>query len=1039
MLDLDKKNLVLVHLQGFEEFKDEDEVPYGVTARGIAAEVGLTKSEPFNTLDEIEEEGLIEENTRYILGENRERNVYFLTEEGKEEEKRFWNDIKDEKFTLKTGDGEKNLSIKNIKNQMTGRNPVLKALQNIGEDEIIDITALGEEGKVFIGREKEQQKLKEGLKNTKKEGTKTYFVEGEAGIGKTSLVFKLKPFAKELGFEFLVGTCQSETSDPYLPFKEAFSDYIENRVDIKDEAGVTFIRSDDEDSPDDKRLFDAKKSKTFYDTTNSVRRIAERNPLVVFLDDLQWVDRATLEILVYMNKNLKDVPVFFIGTYRSEDVSEDHHLVEMMRRLNKEKIFEKIELDPLTYEDTERTVKGVLGTEDVPKKFIDDIHEKTEGNPLFIKECIQQMLEERIVKPEEGKFPRKSDEISVSDLVYNVIERRINRLDDETVKIIEVGSVIGGEIPFDLLSKTVEIDSMDLLDHVDMLIDNQLWEEKPGEESFTFCHQLIQETVYTNLSNLKKILLHKNVGKNIEELYEGELDLWYSDLGRHHRRAEKFSDAMEYYLKSGEKAKSNYSQKDAIEMYEKALEMAEEAGEEEKELEIKEKLIDTYRLLGDYHKCREIIDSVLEMDIDKGSRMRMYGKKSSTYWIKRELTETLETVEEGMKLIETDEERSDHSEEVFKLLSHKAWSTLQKGDIEDAHEIFEELKEISQETGDDDLIARSHHNLGSFYYHIGKMDAATEHFEKSIDVFREADEKKKLINSLNNLGLVKMYKSDYDEAEEYFKEGLEKCKKWKDIVGESTALNNLGDVYRDRGEFEKALDHFEKSKSIEEKISNENGVARCLNNMGIALRMMGELDKALEYHEESLKTYRGSNIKFRISWVLESMGEVLKLKKDYDKALERFQEAYEIFQEVGENGQATVSLAYISEIFLEKDMPDKALQNVKEAVERTEEVELNLVKAVCKRSKGKIHRKRGELKKAKKELTEARDLSKDLDPTEHPKFLYELGLLHLEMGEHDPGKEVLEDALDSFEELGMSLWAKRTRNALYDLKNTESP
>lgn len=1039
MLDVEKKNLVLFHLEGFEEFRDEDEVPYGVTPRGIAAEVGLTKSEPFSTIEDMEEEGLIEEETRYIFGENRERNVYFLTEEGKEEEKRFWSDIKDEKVTLKTAEGEKELSIENVKNHISGRNPVIKALRNMGEEGVIKLTRFEEDSEVFIGREEEQKKLKEGLKYTKKEGTRTYFIEGEAGIGKTSLVFKLKPFAKELGFEFLVGTCQSETSDPYLPFKEAFSDYIEDKIDIKDEAGVTFIRSEDEESPEDKRLFDAKKSKTFYDTTNSVRRIAERNPLVVFLDDLQWVDRATLEILVYMNKNLKDVPVFFIGAYRSEDVPEEHHLVEMMRRLNKEKSLEKIELRPLTYEDTEDTVKGVLGTEDVPKKFIDDIHEKTEGNPLFIKESIQQMLEEGIVEPEKGKFPQKSDDISISDLVYNVIERRINRLDDETVKVIEVGSVIGGEIHFDLLSKTVEMGSMDLLDHVDMLIGNQLWEEKPDEESFTFCHQLIQETVYTNLNNLKKILLHKNVAKNIEELYESELDQWYSDLGRHHRRAEKFSDAMEYYLKSGEKAKSNYSQKDAIEMYEKALEMAEEAGKEEKELEIKEKLIDTYRLLGDYHKCREIIDSVLETDIDKVRRLRMYGKKAGTYWVKRELSETLETVEEGLKLIETDEERYDHSEEIFKLLSHKAWSTLQKGDIEKAQEIFEELKEISQETKDDDLIARSHHNLGSFYYHIGKMDAATENFEKSIDVFRESDEQKKLINSLNNLGLVKMYKSYYDEAEEYFKEGLEKCRKWKDIVGESTALNNLGDVYRDRGEFEKALDHFEKSKSIEEKISNENGVARCLNNMGIALRMMGELDKALEYHKEALETYRKSNIKFRVSWVLESMGEALKLKKDYDKALERFQEAYEIFQEVGENGQAAVSLAYISEIFLEKDMPDKALQNVKEAIEKTEEVELNLVKAVCKRSKGKIHRKRGEFKKAKKELTEARDLSKDLDPTEYPKFLYELGLLHLEREEADPSKEVLEEALDTFEELGMSLWTERTGEALSELENNGSP
>ncbi len=1030
MLEISEKDMVLTYLQGYDEYKDEDEVPYCITPRGIAEAVGITERAPYNTLKEIKEEGLIEEDIRFVINSDKKRNVYFLTKKGKQSETEFWKSIKEEYVTLLTEDGEKEMPVKKINNHIGGRNPIVKGLSTIDEEGIINLKELENDIEVFVGRKEEQIELNENLKEVKQEGGKTIFIEGEAGIGKTSLVSKLKPFAQELGFEFLMGTCQSELSDPYLPFKEAFSEFIEGMTRKQETAGMAFIGpGKDEESIQDKRLFDAKKKETFYETTKYIKEIAEKKPLVVFLDDLQWVDEATLDILAYMNDKLDGDPVLFIGAYRPEDVSEDHHLIEMMNRLTRKRKSKKIKLEPLRYEDTEETIKCFLGTEEVPDYFIERIHEKTEGNPLFIKESLRQMLEEKILDPKKDLYPSDESDISVSEMVHNVIERRVNRLDDETVKVVEIGSVIGDPIPFDLLAKTMDLDEIDLLDHIDMLMGNQLWDEDTEGEKFYFSHELIKQTVYKDIKRLKKKLLHKRVANNIEKLYDHELEEWYSDLGRHHEKAQNIDQALDYYLKASENAKKSFAQKDAIEMYKRALKMAKQS-DDKQVIDILESLGDTYKLIGEYEKSNETYRSILEKEIEKETELRIYRKISNSHWEKRELDKTIDIVEKGLELVDSEEEKEQYSSEVCKLLGQKAWSTLQRGDLDNAEELFEKEKQLAFKIDDKKLIAGSHHDFGSLKYHLGEMEEATKHFKKAIDIWKDLDEDERLISSLNNLGLVKMYQSEFDEAEEYFKEGLENCEMRRDIIGMATAHNNLGDIYRDRGEFKKGLDHFQKSKSIEEKVGSQNGIARCLNNMAIAYRKMGELETALEHHQDALEIYRGANVKFRTAWALEGLGKVLLLDGQLDKALEKFQEAKRLYENVAEEAEVASTLSSIAEIDLLRGNIDRAEEKMNEAIELSQEVENNLIEGICRRVSGKLYRNKERYEKAEKELFRSEDLLKGVDPIEYPVTLFEIGVLYLEKEDIEESFSYLKDALEMFKEKGMKHWIQKAKTKI---------
>jgi len=1025
------KDLILMHLEGFEEFRDEKEVPYGLTPRGITCAVGISESEPYKTLESMSEEGLIEEDTRTIMGENKQRNVYFLTEKGKKIEEEFRDEVKGKEVTLRTDDGEKNLKLEDVENHVDGRNPMVKALRTMDKDGVIDLTGHDKEFEVFVGRKEELKNLREDLRKVKKEGVKTLFVEGKAGIGKTSLVSKLKPFAQELGFKFLSGNCQSETSDPYLPFKEAFSEYVESEGKEQQKTSMAFIGTGNEGKVKDKNLFDAKKEETFYETTKCIKEIAEDDPLVVFLDDLQWVDRATLDILAYMDDKLGEAPVFFIGAYRPEDLSENHHLLEMMHRLSRKNRIDKIELESLAYKDTEETVKGVLGEEGVPEHFVDRLHRKTKGNPLFIKESLRQMVEEGTVDPEKNEYPESEEDFSVSGLVHDVIERRIKRLDDETIKIIELGSVIGKEVPFNLLSNTADIDEIDLLDHIDILIGNQLWNEDPSDETFYFSHDLIQETVYKSIKKLKRKLLHKRVAQNIEKIFQHELDDWYSDLAKHHRGAEKYSDALDYYLKAGERAEEVYAHEDAIEMYKKSLSLVDEVKDPKTtKIEIWEKLADACKLLGRYEKSREFLDKICEHDESSVDILRAYRKKSTTWLEQGRWDNAFESIETALDI---DVSGEGAKKEICELKSNMGWVQMRLGEYDKSKEIFLEVKKMSERLGEDKLIAKSFHNLGSLNYMIENLDEAISFFEEAIEILEELDDVQSLTSTLNNLGLVKMYRMRWDEARKDFERGLEKCEEIGETKGICIALNNLGDVYREKGNFEKALEHFNRGLKKAEKISDEQGIAGFLTNIGITYQKMGKLDEAFTYYEKGLEKFEELKSKTRIAWVKRHLGDIYTARGEWEKAFEAYERSRDIYEEIGEEKEKRSVLADIAEAYVKSDQVEKAEKIARETIEEPENWDSIILEATCKRFLGILYREKEEFEKAEEYLIGSKEILKDRSPTDYPQVLFELGVLYQKKGKNEKARRCLEDALDLFDEIGMKRWENMTEEQLAEV------
>jgi len=1030
-LESSSRELILLHLRGLEIENEKGEAPFSITMNGIAKSIGEDRQKIKSVINDLLNEGLIKKSVKNVKGRKRERNVFSLTKKGKRKEKKIRNRIQEKAITVSTETSTEELKIKEIGKFFEREDPLVKILRNIEDDFILDISQEDEEREKFVGRDKELSKLRGLLEEVKDDGSKTVFISGEAGVGKTRLISEFKPYALEEKFDFLTGTCHSEIADPYLPLKEAFEKYIKKQNDHSTTySHIAFIGTSNGRKVEDKKMFDAERKATFYETTKSIKNIANKTPLVVFLDDMHWTDKASADIMSYITSKTKDSPVLFICAYRPEDLSDENPLKENIHHMvSHTSDAYKIELDPLNLESTGKIIGAQLNTDNVPSSFVKSMHKKTNGNPLFVKECVKHMEEKGIIDVDEKIYPKNTETLEIPDIIHRVVKRRINRIEDESKRILDIGSVIGDVIDFDLLLEMSDINTFDLLDHVDLLVANNLWEEDPNEEKFYFHHSLIRETVYKEIRGVKKRILHKKIADIMEDIYSDELEERYSSLAHHFQKGKEYEKAFEYYTKKVDKSKEMYAHKDAIETYKNILDMIDKLPDSrDKRIEILEGMGDTCNTIGKYEGSREHFRKILDEDITPKTQIRIYRKISTSFLKQGEFDKAMDIVQKGLSIKDGKEK---NVKEYCKLLSNKGWAVLRKGDHERTLGIFEDMIDIAENIEDKKLIAQSQHNLGTIYYYMENINKSSAELKEAINFWRQTDHKKGLSSSLNNLGLVKLSKRELDEANKYFKECLDVCEEIGDSKATAIALNNIGDIYREKGKLDEALDYFNDALDIDKRMADKEGTANCYSNIGITYYIKGDFKKALDYQTQSLDIYKDIGVKTRIAWVQRLIGDTQRDMDNIDKAFDRYEKAIELFKETGENIELSSTYNSMAEAYLKLSEISRAEDIAEKAIDLNKDIKTDQNQGESRKVLGRVYRKKGELDKAKVELDKADELFEDV--LEQPKINYELGLVSKERGNLDKAKTLIKNSLDSFEIIGMKYWQNKCRKELEEI------
>jgi len=449
----------------------------------------------------------------------------------------------------------------------------------------------------FVGRETESAQLHGVFDNALSGQGALVMVVGEPGIGKTSLCEQLATYAALRGGLALFGHCYEEgsLSLPYLPFVEALRSYVMTREPdaLRSELGanaprVSRIISEVRDrievelsppgDPEEERY------RLLEAVTAFLRSAAAVQPLLIVLEDLHDADRGTLDLLTHIARNLQGARLLIVGTYRDIEVDRTHPLASALAELRRATSFTRIGLHGLGPADVQRMLANIANRE-VPWSTAEAVHRQTEGNPLFVQEVVRYLVEEGLLRRDEGGGLRPTGDtpllMRIPEGLRDVIGKRLSRLSAECNRVLASAAVVGREFPLDVLQDVAGVAEEQLFAALEEASATSVVEERRGGGSgvrYRFVHAFFRQTLYEELFTPRRIRLHQQVARAMERRYAGRLDEHAAELAEHFTQstdAEDLGRAVEYSEMAAARSMSVFAYAEAARLLEQAIEAQE--------------------------------------------------------------------------------------------------------------------------------------------------------------------------------------------------------------------------------------------------------------------------------------------------------------------------------------------------------------------------------------------------------------------------------------------------------------------------------
>jgi ABC-type oligopeptide transport system substrate-binding subunit len=360
--------------------------------------------------------------------------------------------------------------------------------------------------------------------------------------------------------------------------------------------------------------------------------LSSKRPILILLDDLQWADSASLNLLFRLGRELAGGRILLLGAYRPEEVAlgrggERHPLEEVLAEFKR--LYGDIWID-LSAENTDEGrvfVDELLNKE--PNRFSQDFRDAlfahTEGHPLFTIELLREMQGRGdLVRDEAGNWivGERLNWNRLPARVEGVIEARIGRLESELRDILTIASVEGEDFTAQVVARVKEADERGLvrrlsgeLDKVHRLIGERGTLQIAEEQLYLyrFRHSLFQQHIYNGLGEFERKLLHKQVGQVLETLYGDRVGTILPQLALHFSQAGIADKAAHYALLAGDHARLIYAHQEAIDFYQRAIGYLKEQGDYERAARTLMKLGLTYHAIFDFQHARGAYDEAFAM------------------------------------------------------------------------------------------------------------------------------------------------------------------------------------------------------------------------------------------------------------------------------------------------------------------------------------------------------------------------------------------------------------------------------------------
>ncbi|MCH8206858.1 MAG: protein kinase [Chloroflexi bacterium] len=448
--------------------------------------------------------------------------------------------------------------------------------------------------RTFVGREAELKELHTAFDRAMSGDGSLVLVVGEPGIGKTALCEQLGTYVTLRGGKTLMGRSYEEgsLSVPYLPFVEALRAYVSERDvdDLRRELGpnagdvgrlVTEVRERLDVEPSSPGHPEEDIYRLMQAVTSFVRSATVTQPLLIVLEDLQDSDKGTLDMLAHLARNLSGARLLVVGTYREVEVHRGHPLSETLTQLRRTSSFSRIALRGLSAEEVQQMMDS-SAVQEISSSLAEAVHGQTEGNPLFVQEVLRYLVEEGLLTREGRPITGQTQmSLAIPEGLRDVIGKRLSRLSPECNRVLRIAAVIGREFRLDVLQKVVDVSEDELFTALEEAKNVVVVEEHAsvgGVVTFRFTHAFFRQTLYEESIAPRRIRIHQQVGRAIEEVHATRLEAHAPELAEHFSNssdAEDLGKAVRYAEIAADRAKAVFAFPEAMQLLEQALQVHE--------------------------------------------------------------------------------------------------------------------------------------------------------------------------------------------------------------------------------------------------------------------------------------------------------------------------------------------------------------------------------------------------------------------------------------------------------------------------------
>ncbi len=608
--------------------------------------------------------------------------------------------------------------------------------------------------------------------------------------------------------------------------------------------------------------------------------------LIVVFDNLQWADESSLRILSKLIERCKTQNFFYIlSSYSQMNIDKN-----------------VCELDKFDSRCVEEMIKVELECNTVDEKLIRQITDFSDGNPLYIKEYLNNIVRYKKYNVSDGVLSVDDDFIRTTpNSIENIILNNLSELSNLENQFLSIAACIGKEFNVNwvlrILNRSFDHEeTLSKLISLNVIALNDVYTtDGVLNKSYVFIQETVKDVIFKSVLNKNKEEYSEKIGALIEREYSHEKESYYEVLYRYYRVAGNEEKEVEYVYLSARKNKADYKLDSALKFYKLFLDLY------NRNMDVKNsKLVSCYIDMGSVYNTLGQSDMAIEY-LNEG--LKVSERSDEKYSIQLMIIEIYKDTgryDEALEIIEEIEPKLRENSNMYgKLLLFKCNIFYRKRD-KSLLELAKKSEEILIKTRDFDSLSQLESIVWIYHFTTGNTDDGLYYLNKAYEHAQKSDNLKLLNKVGSNLGISYHQAGQVSKAMDYFSRALETSERISDMKTNIVVCVNLGLLYLEKGRFDSSERLLEKARVKSKELSLVYQHCTALINLGCVLYEKGMLEKAIETFNSALEVSKEHEMKAEEGIVYSELAKVKIKQNQIDEAVNKLEMSYEILNEIND-------------------------------------------------------------------------------------------------------------------------------------------